>query len=223
MNVFVFNRSYETVTDILKTTNADVVSLQEINEEWLRQLKKANGLKAFPYQLIHLESGNILASRFEFDNAKILPVSEGRLSTGIGKNAGGILLANIQLAGHAITLINLHPPIPLTPKYEASYVCYLKALEVLKKTFSKEIVLIGDLNTTPWSSYYNRYLHVLNLKDARAHQGFYPTWNAYLPLFAIPIDHVFVTNDFVTIQQKIGPFTGSDHLPVYVDLVYNSR
>lgn len=223
MNVLIFNRSYETVADILKTTDADIVSLQEINEDWLAGLKAANGLKAFPYQLTHLESGNILASRLRFHNPQIVPIREGRLGALIGKSEGGILLADIQLSGKMISLINLHPPIPLTPRYEASYLRYLKQLNTLKKHFNKDIVLIGDLNTTPWSSYYKRYLKTLNLKDARAHQGFYPTWNAYLPVFAIPIDHVLVTNNFVTSQQRIGPFTGSDHLPVYVDLVFNEH
>ncbi len=218
MNVLFFNQQYKTVSQILKSTDADIVSLQEVTETWLAQIKKENALARFPYQLTHAESGNVLLSRLKLSRSKILPIEEGEQGMLIGRKKGGILVADIHVSGKPVTLINLHPPVPMTPQYAARYRSYYQQLAQHQKSFSKHKILFGDLNTTPWSGHYKRYLTMFDLKDARVHWGFYPTWNCFFPLFFIPIDHVFVTKNFVTLKQRTGPFIGSDHLPIYVEL-----
>jgi len=215
MNVLVINQNYQAVSQLLKSTDADIVSLQEAGDKWYKALEEEGGLNHFPYRIMHLKSGNILISRIPFKRWQIIPLSE---SGNQQKVTNSILFADISLAGKTVSLIALHPHIPLSPLYEAQYLKHFQELEAHKLMFSTYRILIGDLNTTPWSSHYSRFLRLMDLKDARAHQGFYPTWNTFFPLFCIPIDHILVTKHFLPIHQKIGPFITSDHLPVYMEL-----
>jgi len=209
MNVLFLNQNYSTVDKLLITTKADIVSLQELTPTWYKALEHKKGLKRFPYRIKELESGNVLLSRIPFKKSKIITVSA--ISP-----QNSILYAEIPLEGKTISVVTLHPHITVSSYDENRYLQHFQELDRLP--YSPYRVLIGDLNTTPWSMHYSKFLKLMDLKDARAHQGFYPTWNAFKPFFYIPIDHVFVSQNFQPLYQKVGPFIGSDHLPVYMEL-----
>lgn len=209
INVLWSNQNYSSINKMLITTKADIVSLQEVTPTWYKALEHQKGLKRFPYKLKELNSRNILLSRIPLKNSKIITVSAI-------EPQNSILYAEIPLGGKTVSIITLHPFITLSSYDETRYIQHFQELDRLP--YHPYRVLIGDLNTTPWSMHYSRFLKQMDLKDARAHQGFYPTWNTFKPFFYIPIDHVFVSEQFQAIYQKVGPFIGSDHLPVYMEL-----
>src|SRR6478609_9143756 len=209
VNVLFLNQNYSSVDKLLITTKADIVSLQEITPTWYKALEHKKGMKRFPYRIKELASGNVLLSRIPFTKSKIVSVS-------VISPQNSILYAEIPLGGKSVSVITLHPHITTSSYDENRYLEHFQELDRLP--YQPDRVLIGDLNTTPWSMHYARFLKELDLKDARAHQGFYPTWNTFTPFFYIPIDHVFVSQSFQSIYQKVGPFIGSDHLPVYMEL-----
>ena len=88
-----------------------------------------------------------------------------------------------------------------------------------KPNLLPDVVLLGDLNTTPWSYFYRQYLETLGLKDAKAHH-YLPTWPTYIPVFFLPIDHVLVSPKVQTLSQRLAGFNGSDHFPVEVVLQF---
>ena len=49
--------------------------------------------------------------------------------------------------------------------------------------------------------------------------GVQPSWPTKPLILRIPIDHILVSKNIVTARRWIGPETGSDHLPVFADLV----
>jgi endonuclease/exonuclease/phosphatase (EEP) superfamily protein YafD len=217
INVLVLNKNYPKVLTTIQQSNADIISLQEVNDAWFEALKQSAVLKKYPYQVNHLKAGNLLLSKIPLMHSKIVSFPEDKLGKAIYRKEGGYILAGLNVQGRQISLINLHPPVPVSPKYIKSYQQYLSLLQVEKPTLASTVILIGDLNTTPWSFFYRQYLEKLELKDAKAHH-YMPTWPTYIPFFYLPIDHVFVSHSVQTVSQYIGSFNGSDHFPVAVEL-----
>lgn len=81
-------------------------------------------------------------------------------------------------------------------------------------------LLLGDLNTTPWSAAYRELRTRADLRDARAGYFPWPTWYAggLASVMALPIDHVLVGHDWQVLDYRVGPDIGSDHRPVLVRL-----
>jgi endonuclease/exonuclease/phosphatase (EEP) superfamily protein YafD len=78
---------------------------------------------------------------------------------------------------------------------------------------------MGDLNATPWSRPFHRFVGRSGLCDSRAGFGVQASFPAASALLRIPIDHVLVSCVIGVRNRRIGRDVGSDHLPVIVDLV----
>jgi endonuclease/exonuclease/phosphatase (EEP) superfamily protein YafD len=83
-------------------------------------------------------------------------------------------------------------------------------------------VVAGDLNMSPWSPFFRRFMKKSGLKDSEDSFGFQPTWPTYQPILYLPLDHVLVSRDIAIVDRRIGAKVGSDHLPVVVDLAPGS-
>jgi endonuclease/exonuclease/phosphatase (EEP) superfamily protein YafD len=65
-------------------------------------------------------------------------------------------------------------------------------------------------------------LEVGKLKDSEQGFGPQPSWSTEMLIPFVPIDHFLVSNDIEVLNRVLGPNLGSDHLPVYVDLLVKS-
>ncbi len=83
----------------------------------------------------------------------------------------------------------------------------------------KKVVIIGDFNSTPWSSRFRKLLKDSNLNNSQQGYGFQTTWLANLPPpLRIPIDHCLQSQAFTTVNRNTGMNIGSDHLPLLVEI-----
>jgi endonuclease/exonuclease/phosphatase family metal-dependent hydrolase len=80
------------------------------------------------------------------------------------------------------------------------------------------VVLLGDLNLTPYSPPFDRLLGDSGLRDVMQGQGWQPTWRAGFWPLALRIDHVLVSSDLCVEDATVGPTVGSDHRPVLARL-----
>ena len=88
----------------------------------------------------------------------------------------------------------------------------------LETLFTDPRVVLGDCNATRWTQAFREMLAASGLVDTADGAGWQPTWPVSLPaLLRIPIDHVLVEPTLQVRRRWIGPETGSDHLPVYVE------
>ena len=95
----------------------------------------------------------------------------------------------------------------------------LKQLQTLLVDLLGPVVLVGDLNTTPWSQHFAQLLSEPRFRSVREGFGWLPTWPAMLPPFLrIPIDHCLVTSELDVLALDLGHNVGSDHLPLVVTL-----
>jgi len=75
-------------------------------------------------------------------------------------------------------------------------------------------IVAGDLNTTPYSPYFEDLLRDADLSDGRRPFGLHATWPTWpVPLW-IPIDHCLVGGPLTVTRVATGPPIGSDHLPL---------
>ncbi len=65
-------------------------------------------------------------------------------------------------------------------------------------------------------------LEVGKLSDSEQGFGPQPSWSTELLIPVVPIDHFLVSKDIEVLNRVLGPNIGSDHLPVYVDLLVRS-
>lgn len=88
----------------------------------------------------------------------------------------------------------------------------------------REVVVIGDFNTTPWSGRFRKFLKDSNLRNSLRGFGLQPTWHAALPSpLMIAIDHCLHSKSITTINRATGSNIGSDHLPLFVELARGER
>lgn len=81
------------------------------------------------------------------------------------------------------------------------------------------MIVMGDLNATPWSRPFAWLRERTGLCDSRAGFGIQASFPAASALLRIPIDHLLASCPIGVRERRIGRDVGSDHLPVVVDLV----
>jgi endonuclease/exonuclease/phosphatase (EEP) superfamily protein YafD len=82
----------------------------------------------------------------------------------------------------------------------------------------KPTIVMGDFNATAWDLRMLPFRE-LGFKDARKGFGILPTWPTDNKLMWIPIDHIFLPQDWSATDCAVGPDIGSDHFPMRATLV----
>ncbi|MFM7315625.1 MAG: endonuclease/exonuclease/phosphatase family protein [bacterium] len=81
------------------------------------------------------------------------------------------------------------------------------------------VILMGDLNSTPWSYYFRTFLAESGLTDSTRGFGPQSSWPSNLPKIGIPIDHILTTPGTSVLKRQVLGDVGSDHRPVVADLL----
>jgi endonuclease/exonuclease/phosphatase (EEP) superfamily protein YafD len=215
-NVFYQNNDYRGVLDFLRDEQPDIVALQEVTSDWVKGLAPLSA--QFAEQRIVPEtqgSGIAVYSRLKFEHAETLVLSSDQRPN---------LLVKFHWEGRPISLLATHPQNPFGRHRFEWRNEHLGQLGTFLNSLSAPKILIGDLNITMWSPYYQKLVADTQLVNARQGYGLLPTWHAKLklPFLMIPIDHCLVSRDFEVAAIRTGPKLGSDHLPLIVELVVPS-
>jgi endonuclease/exonuclease/phosphatase (EEP) superfamily protein YafD len=83
---------------------------------------------------------------------------------------------------------------------------------------SGPVVVVGDLNITPYSPLFQDWLARTGLTDTRRGRTLSPSWPVQLPIVGVPIDHCVVSHDVVIVRHRRLPAFGSDHYPILAEL-----
>lgn len=117
-----------------------------------------------------------------------------------------------------LRLIALHAPRPFgdgarRQKEQLEIVASLAA-----SARDHRVVVLGDLNLTPWAPEFSRLVAEGGLRDTGPYRGLLATWLSRMPFVGLLIDQVLVSPSIGILANRLGPDVGSDHLPVIVDL-----
>ncbi len=205
-NVDHYNRDFGRLNELIQESQPDLIVLLEVDKRWMEGLTALGAEYSNRVVWPDPTTGIAILSRE--------PIFHSQVSNTEGGNPW--ITAGIRMKGKELILIGAHPPAPVS---RGNWELRNKQLETLSHhaaTFQQAVLILGDLNITPWSPYFKKFLLQGRLTDWRSKFGWLPTWPAGIPLFWIPIDHV-VTNIGVDIHEYVtGPDIGSDHYPILV-------
>jgi len=123
-----------------------------------------------------------------------------------------------------ILLAAVHLPSPRSSASVALRYRLLKQLGSRLTPSQKEglpVLIIGDLNTTPWRPRLRNWLRNQGLRDGIAELGLYGSWPTWAPTWLrIPIDGIFLSGPIAAIKRTILPNVGSDHKPIFWKFEY---
>jgi len=187
----------------------DILVLEEISPRWLEEL--APVLAAYPHHKTAPRFDNFgigLFSRFPIESARIEP---------FGLIGSPSIFARLVIQDRPCAVVATHPMPPGDARLAAERNRQLDWIAEKVAARPGPVLLLGDLNTSPWSPVYRRLIRRTGLLDSARGRSVRPTWPAPLPLLWLPLDHIFHSPDIVVHSRAVGPDIGSDHFPVIVD------
>lgn len=209
LNVFLENPQQQPTLELIEREQPDVIYLMEISPAWSEAL--ATLYEDYPHRRILLRwgvDGVALLSRFPLEKVQVRLVPGVSLPT---------LVAEVATPDGPLTLIATHPASPGGRRnVELRNDQFVKLAEWARQS-TAPVMILGDLNSTSWSPYFQDLLDDAGLADSRCGFGVEPTWPWFpLPL-RIPIDHCLVSPEISIFDRRVGPSVGSDHRPLLVD------
>jgi len=148
------------------------------------------------------------------------PIKQRRLDRSAGLDfpvLSAVVCSPVASAGCA-TVIGLHGARPFGRNVHVRNAQLALAVRVAAARGDEPVILVGDLNLTPWGPTFAALLDAGNLRDASIVRGLTATWPSPYASFGLLIDHVLVNPKVAVLGSRIGPDIGSDHLPVIADL-----
>ncbi len=202
------------VRQVVQRAKPDILVLEEISARWLKELTWLDPL--LPYRVTRPRSDNFgigLFSRFPIVESDIVSVGNAGVPT---------IVATLDTGKEQLRVIATHPVPPWGSQYSRWRNQQLAGLAELARDV-RPLLLIGDLNTTPWNGHFRHLLKQSGLQDSSRGFGVQASWPNSNFLLRIPIDHVLHSPDIAVIERQIGADAGSDHFPLIVDIVVCQR
>lgn len=210
LNLYYNNPTPHKALHFLEEAQADVVVLSEITPALEQELAPLHAVYGYRQAVVH-EGGRGIAlwSRSPWDQVEIKHfVSE----------ESPAVAAVFPGENRPWTLLGVHAPWPLGNRLTTLRNQEFQALARWAATLqSSDLVVLGDLNCTSWSSHFGDLLHRSGLRDGRQGFGLRPTWPAWFWPLSIPIDHCLISKELLITRHEVGPDVGSDHFPLVVE------
>ncbi|MEI6890689.1 MAG: endonuclease/exonuclease/phosphatase family protein, partial [Pontiella sp.] len=180
----------------------------EVTPRWASALSQL--ISTYPHHILEPQAdcfGLMLLSRYPLAHSKIVDLG----NTGVPS-----IITEVHFPQGTLSVIATHPVPPIHAAYAQQRNDQLAALPAAIKQQHYPVLLMGDLNVTTWSPYFQTLKKESGLKNSMKGYGFQPTWavNFFLK---IPIDHVLHSPAIRIHNRRVGPDIGSDHFPVIVD------
>ncbi len=166
LNVHTSNTEYDRVLRHLLARDPDVAFLMEINAEWAARLQPL--IHRYPHTLILPREDNFglaLLTRLPVDSLAELELGAAGVPSAV-------------LRGANLSIIATHPLPPASRENAELRDEQLADLATAAREIRGPLVVIGDLNATPWSAPFRRLTAETGLSDSGRGRGWHPTWVA---------------------------------------------
>lgn len=214
-NVKTENRSFSKVKERIKEVNPDVIILIEVDKAWINSVSELNEIYTFQISEARDDNfGIILMSKYKLSDSSIEYF-------GFGKRPS--VVATVQLNNSAVKIIGTHPVPPFNKQNAAERDDQLKELGDYINKQSEPVLLVGDLNTTPFSYSFKTLSKKAELQNCFNGFGYQPTWQyrPFMPSFRLALDNCLFTSGITIADSNSLKEVGSDHLPIFVTLKIN--
>lgn len=208
-NVLSSNGQFEKLNDLIKLEKPDIVILQEVNTLWSTMSEQY--LTEYEYKHVIPRNDNFgiaIYSKIKLNNLETLY---------LGITDVPSIKCQIKLNNQSMSLLATHPVPPIGKVYTDYRNKQLKEIAILAKKESN-IVILGDLNTTSYSTHFKTLINTGNLIDSRNGFGIQSSWPTWSTLASITLDHCLISDNIIVKTRKIGQDIGSDHLPLIIEV-----
>lgn len=209
LNVLTSNPHKEEVLKYLRGVDADLIFLMEVNAAWMVALE---GLKeTHPHRLFESREDNFgvaLFSRMPLVDVRLVEMGEAGVPS---------IQARLLYRGNAMAVLGTHPLPPMGAHYAAARDAQLRSVAEHVAKLDVPTLLVGDLNSTPWSEGMRIITAGGGLRLSP--DAWRPTWKAGSVL-AIPIDHALCSEALRIERRRVGTDVGSDHRPIEVEVYW---
>lgn len=195
----------------------NIVFLMEVNKSWVQDMEI---LKAkFPYFHEHPREDN-----FGFAIYSSVPLSNVSIEK-FTSNSIPAISTTIRVSGKPVRILGVHTN---PPAGEQGYKTRNLYFENLRRNLDQNQIptlVLGDLNCSPWSKHFEKVIQpqsgseemALLSADKKIFRS--ATWFGAGWIFAIPIDYILYTKEFDAVSFGVGPDLGSDHRPIFSELL----
>lgn len=216
-NVLTRNLHHDQIIAQIEAADPDVIVILELSSQ-LRDVMQMEFGTSHEYVIAeYQDDGNFgigLWSRYPLTEARIFHLNSQYLPS---------IEANVECHTRTIRVFATHP---LPPVGVRNFQNRNQHLALLAKRIQEQrnaapmrpILVLGDLNMTPWSPLFQDFLTQTELQSAAAGCGLRPTWyrwNAFP--FGLILDHGLHSSDVLCKDRRILPANGSDHRAVVFD------
>ena len=209
LNVHTESAGFDQVRRLIEDVRPDVIGLVEVDRRWLDAIAPA--VAGYPGRLEQPRD----------DNFGVALYARRPLAGAIEALGSPLpsVVAHVTIDDAYLGVVLVHP---LPPVDAAAVIAQRDALDAVAdraRQVTGPVVIMGDLNATPWSRPFRRLLARSGLCDSRAGFGIEASFPAASAIVRIPIDHVLASCSIGVRDRHIERDVGSDHLPVVIDLV----
>lgn len=205
VNVAHGNADAAAIVDEIRTSNADLLAVQELTPAEVDNLTRAGIDDLMPYSFtaaLPVSDGTGLWSR--------TPLTDGTRLSDFGFVP---VQANTVIDGVAVTVVAFHAMSPATPRDTVQWAKDLDRMRTLMESYPGTVLVAGDFNATGDHRQF-RDLASAGFVDAaeRAGSGLFRTFPSNRPL--AQLDHVVTSDTVDALEVHPVPIPDSDHLAV---------
>ncbi len=214
MNLNAANGNTKQVLNAIRTADPDLLLLEEATPKWAAALAVLN--EDYPHHIAEPQDGCfgiMLLSKVPLAHEKIVTIGDSGVPS---------IVTDVHFQQGTISLIGTHPLPPMGAEYSKRRDMQLIELPYTVMNQKHPVLLIGDLNVSPFSYWFRRVVSESGLKNSMKGFGFQPSWPSGNRFLRIPLDHVLHSPEIIIHNRVIGGDVGSDHFPVIVDFSITS-
>lgn len=209
MNINAGNGNTDLVLRSIEQFSPDLLLLEEVTPKWAHELEVLNA--TYPYRVEEPQAGffgMMLLSKYPLEHSQVVQIGTAGVPS---------IVAEMYSPQGVVSIIGTHPLPPVGAEASLQRNVQLEDLPRIVHQQKNPVLLIGDLNTTPWSSHFKQLLNASGLKNSMKGFGHQPSWPNDMWFMRIPLDHMLYSEGIVIHNRMIGKDVGSDHFPVIVD------
>lgn len=205
-NLLASNDQFGAVAALIRFEEPDIVLLHEASRPWEAAMTGAG----LDYE--------VTTSRDEGQRYGTLVLSRpGDRVTSFGATVGSPRA--VEIVHEGVAVLGIHPLAPYSAERSALRDAQMEFASDWADDQALPHIVAGDFNATPWSYPFRKLLAETDLVNSQKGFGIQPTFPSGRAYFLrIPIDHLLHSPDLTVADRRLGPRSGSDHLPLLVDL-----
>jgi endonuclease/exonuclease/phosphatase (EEP) superfamily protein YafD len=218
VNVLMSNRRSDRLLALIGQHAPDIVLVLETDHWWCEHLEEV--APSYPFRLVRpLDNtyGMLLYSKLEL----IEPELRYLIKPDVPSVRTGLRLRS----GAMVAFYGVHPEPPSPSEADTSLPRDAELVLVGREVAGTDrpTVVAGDLNDVAWSHTSRLFRRISRLLDPRIGRGMFNSFHAkYWPV-RWPLDHVFMSDDFLLRAIRRLPAFGSDHFPILIALDHVPR